>query len=128
MCFIGTALHLEVGSRIRASTGVVVLLEIRLEGRSTRAILLLVSEGRSSSGHEVVIVLVDTRLALLQAPEDEGDTTKEEGTAYSTDHATNNLLVGITETASIIATVRLRRGWIGDDSLAGRGDDTAGTG
>lgn len=39
------ALRLEVGSRVGASSRVVVLLEVRLEGRRTSAVLGLVAQG-----------------------------------------------------------------------------------
>ena len=45
MYFLRAALRLEVSSRIGASSRVVVLLEVRLEGRRSSAVLWLVTKG-----------------------------------------------------------------------------------
>jgi hypothetical protein len=105
MYFSGATLRLEVSSRIWASTGVVVLLEVRLEGRGTGAVLGLVTKSGASAGHEVIVVFVDARLALLHAPEDESDTAEEESTADSTDHASNDLFLGCADAASTVLVV-----------------------
>lgn len=89
-----------------------VLLEIRLEWRGARAVLCLVSKGRSSVEVEVIVVDSDLVLALLHAPEDERDTAKKESTTDATNDAANNLLVGLADAvpASTVSLLRSRKG------------------
>lgn len=86
---------LEVGCRIRPSARVVVLLEIGLERRGTSAVLRFVTEG--SAGVEVEIVIIGSHLVLplLHAPEHESNAAEEQGTAYTSHDASNNLLVAV---------------------------------
>lgn len=103
ICTYPSGGNLKVGCRIRASTGVVVLFEIRLEGRSAIGVLWLVTEGSSGAGHEVVVVFVDPALSLLHAPEDKGDTTEKKSTSNTSNYTTDDLLVGITDATAVVA-------------------------
>jgi hypothetical protein len=71
----------------------VILFEVRLEGRGTGTVLRLVAEGSAGVEVEVVVVGSDLVLALLHAPEHEGNAAQKEGTANAADHTTNDLLV-----------------------------------
>lgn len=94
---------LKVGCRVWTSTGVVILLEIRLEGRGAGSILWLVAEGSAGTEGHVVVVFGDAALSLLHAPENEGDATKKEGTADASDNTTNDLFVGVAQAAAVVA-------------------------
>lgn len=118
---------LEVGCCVGAAAGVVVLLEVRLEGRGAR-VGGLVAEGRAGAGHEVVVVLGDSALALLHAPEDEGDAAEEEGAADAADDAANDLLVAVAQAAAAAAGRALGLGGVGDGGGAGAEDAGAGAG
>ena len=69
---------------------------------------------------------MDTRLTLLHAPEDESNTTEEEGTAYTTDNASNDLLVGIADATAIVAVACLCSRWVCDNGLPSGGKGSAG--
>lgn len=96
---------LEVGSGVGASTWVMVLLEVRLEWRSS-VVVRLVSKSSTSSGHQIIVVLGDPVLTLLHAPEDEANTTEEESTSNTTHYTANDaLLVRAEATAAAILTL-----------------------
>lgn len=84
---------LKVGCRIRTSTGVMILLQVGLEGRGAGAVLGLVAESCTGAERHIVIVFSHTALTLLHAPEDEGDAAEEQGTTNTADNTTNDLLV-----------------------------------
>lgn len=83
--------HLEVGSGVGTDARVVVLLQVRLERRRA---LRLVSQGRAGAGHQVGIILGDTVLLLApHTPAHERDTSEQESTADTANHAPDNGLV-----------------------------------
>lgn len=103
-CTLLAAACLEVGSSVRASTGVVILFKVRLEGRGAGAVLWLLSKRGSSVHVEVVVVGSDLALSLLHAPEDKGNTTEKESTANATDNTADDLLVRVAQaTAAVVA-------------------------
>lgn len=115
--------NLKVGSCIRATARVVILLEVGLEGRGTGAVLRLVAKGGASVEVQVIVISSDLVLTLLHAPEDKGNATEEESAANATDHAANDLLVGVAQAAVVAATIRLRCRWVGECLLtSGNGD------
>ena len=122
-----TVERLEVGRCVRTAAGVVVLLEIRLEGRGAR-VGWLVAESGTGAGHEVVVVLGDAALALLHAPEDESNAAEEEGTADTTDNTADNLLVALAQTATVAAAAALGLRGVGDGCLASGSEEGAGAG
>lgn len=95
------AFRLEIGSGVGASSRVVVLLEIGLEGRGSCA-RGLVSEGSTSTGHQIIIVLGNSVLLLLHAPEDKGDTAKKKSTTNSTNDTSNDVLVGLAQAIAAV--------------------------
>jgi hypothetical protein len=116
---------LEIGCCVRTSAGVVVLLEVRLEGRGA-GVGGLVAKGSTSAGHEIVVVLGDSALALLHAPEDEGNSAEEESTTHATDDTSDDLLVVLAQTTTVAAAAALGLRGVGDGCLAGCGEDSAG--
>jgi hypothetical protein len=89
----------------------VILIKVRLEWRGTGTILWLVAKRSASVEVEVVVVGSDLALTLLHAPEHQGNATKKECTANATNHAANNLLVGVAQAAvvAVVAVLRRRR-------------------
>jgi hypothetical protein len=121
-------LRLKVGCCVGSSSGAVVLIQVGLEGAGSRAVLRLVAEGSSSTGHEVIVVFLDTCLALLHAPEDKGDAAEEQSTSDTSNDATNDLFVGFTDAAVTAFVVALLLcGSLGKRDLSGGGDRGAGT-
>lgn len=114
------ASRLEVGSCIWTTSRVVVLLEIRLEWRGTGAILWLVSERSASVEVQVVVVSCDLALALLHAPEDESNAAEKEHTTDTANDTTDDLLVGVAESAAVVTVRVLRCWWQCDFRLASR--------
>lgn len=125
LCTYPAESGLEVGRRIRSAARVVVLLEVRLEGRGAVGVLRLVT--KSSAGVEVQVVVVggDLVLALLHAPEHKCDATKKQSTADTADYSTDNALVGTAQAATVIAAL-LRRWWVCESGLAGSDESCAG--
>lgn len=99
------ASSLKVGCGVRASTRVVVLLEIRLEWRSPSTVLRLVA--KRSAGVEVQIIIVGSHLilALPHAPENECDAAKEQGTANAANDTTNDLLVRVAQAVAAVGVL-----------------------
>lgn len=122
------ATHLEVRSGIWTSTRVVVLLEVRLEGRGTGAVLRLVSKRSAGVEVQVVVVSCDLALALLHAPEDESNAAEQERTTDTANDTTDNLLVGVAQSTAVAAVRVLRCWWRGDFGLAGCDDSGSGAG
>ena len=119
---------LEVGCRVGASTGVVILVEVLLEGRRPGSVLGFVAESCAGARHEIVVVFLNTCLALLHTPEDESDAAEEQSAADAADNTTNDLLVGFTNTAPssvVVALLCCRR--VGDDGLSSGGGQRPGT-
>lgn len=102
-----------------------VLLQVRLEGRGA-GVGGLVSKSSASSGHEVIVVLGDSALALLHAPEDEGDTAEQKSTTDATDNATDDLLVALAQAATVTARAADGLGGVGYGCLTGGLDKSAG--
>lgn len=126
-CLCAVVGRLEVGCCVGTSAGVVILLQVGLEGRGT-CVGGLVAKRGTGAGHEIVVVLGDACLALLHAPEDEGDAAKEERATDAADDAANDLLVVLAQAAATAACRAVGHGRIGDDGLAGGGDMGAGAG
>ena len=116
------ATRLEVGSGIWTSTRVVVLLEVRLEGRGTGAVLRLVSKRSAGVEVQIIVVSCDLALALLHAPEDESNAAEKERTTDTANDTTDNLLVGVAQSTAVVAVRVLRCWWNGDFGLAGCND------
>jgi hypothetical protein len=68
----------------------VVLLEVRLEGRSV--VLGLVAEGSTRVGHQISIVLGNAILAAPHAPAHERDASEEDGTADAANDTADDAL------------------------------------
>jgi hypothetical protein len=126
LCTCSDKNRLEVGCRVWTYTGVVVLFEVGLEGRGAR--LRLVAKSGTGTSHEIIVVLGDALLALLHAPEDKGNTAKQEGTANTTNNTTDDFLVALAQTAAAVAATFLWRGWLGVLCLSGSCADDAGAG
>lgn len=84
-----------------------VLLEVRLEWRRT-CVGRLVTKSSAGASHEIIVVFSDAALALLHAPENESNTTKEKSTANTSNYAADNLLVALSQTAAVVAATVLR--------------------
>lgn len=95
-----------------------VLLEVRLEGRGA-GVGGLVSKRSAGSGHEVIVVLGNSALALLHAPEDKSDSTEQKSATYTTDNTTDDLFVALAQAATVTARAALGLGWVGHGCLAG---------
>jgi hypothetical protein len=108
---------LEVGCRVRACAGVVVLVEVRLERCGTGTVLRLVAKG--STGVEVQIVVVGSHLvlALLHAPENKGNTTEKECAADAANDTSDDLLVALAQAARVVV-VGLRCWRVGKGGFA----------
>jgi hypothetical protein len=117
---------LEVGCRVRTSTRVVVLLEVRLEGRGTVGILGFVTKSGARVEVQVVVVGGHLVLALLHAPKDKRNASKKEGTTDTANHSTDDTLVGIAQATTVISAAILRRWRVGKCSLAGGDGNCAG--
>lgn len=107
MCAHPATIRLEVGCRIGAPTGVVVLFEVRLERRGAVDILGFISQGRASTKCHIVVIGRNIVLTLLHAPEDESDAAQEKDTTNTTDNATDNVLVGLAQAAAAVTRVLL---------------------
>lgn len=94
-----------------------VLLEVGLEGRGA-GVGGLVTESSAGASHEVVVILGDAGLALLHAPEDEGNATEEEGTANTANDTADDLLVALAKTSAVVGRALRLRGF-GHGCLAG---------
>lgn len=116
--------RLKVCRCIGASSRTVVLVLVR--GRC-RAVLGLVTEGSSSAGHEVIVVFLDTCLALLHAPEDESNAAKQQSTSDASDDTTDDLLVGVAEATIAVACLLFGRSFSEGD-LSSSSDRGAGAG
>lgn len=101
-----------------------VLLEVRLERRSTGVVALVTKSG-AGAGHEVIVVLGDAALALLHAPENKSNTAEEENTADTSNNTTDDLLVALAQAAAAVAAAILGLRCKGLGCLAGGGDGCA---
>jgi len=125
LCTYPGGAGLKVGGSVGASTGVVVLLKVRLEGGGAGTVVGLVAQCSTGVEVEVVVVGRDLVLALLHAPENKSNASQEKSAADAADHAANDLLVGVAQTAIIAAVVGLRGWWVGNAGLAGGNGDRA---
>lgn len=127
MSFVETALGLEVGRCVGPSAGARVLVHVGSVRSGPWAVLRLVTKGCARTGHEVIVVRLDTCLALLHAPEDKGNATEEQGTSNTSNDATDDLLVGVAN-ASVTALIvtLLFCGRFGKGDLSGGCDRGAG--
>lgn len=127
MFFFKAALGLEVGRCVGPSSGARVLVHVGSVGSGPWAVLRLVTKGCARTGHEVIVICLDTCLALLHAPKDKGNATEEQSTSDTSNDTTNNLLVGVADasvTALIVAL--LFCGSFGKGDLSRGGDRGAG--
>jgi hypothetical protein len=113
---------LEVGRRIWARTGIVVLIEVRLERACDSAVLWLVTQRSTRVDVQVIVVSRDLVLTLLHAPEHERNATEEQHTTHTADNAANDLLVALAQATAALAAAVLRRRRVGVLGGAGNGD------
>lgn len=116
--------RLEVCRCVGTSCTVVLIL---VRDGGSRAVLGLVAKGSSRTGHEVIVVFLNTCLALLHAPEDESNATKQQSTSNASNNTANDLLVGVAE-ATVTFITRLFGGCFGEGDLSGGGNRSAGAG
>jgi hypothetical protein len=110
---------LEIGCRVRTPTRVVVLLEVRLEGRGTIWILGFVPKSGACVEVQVVVVGGHLVLALPHAPEDKRNASKKKGTTDAANNSTDDTLVGIAQATTVISAALLRCWRVGKCNLTG---------
>lgn len=105
-----------------------VLVQVGLEWGGTGAVGVLVAEGSTSVVQEVIVVGSDLALALLHAPENEGNAAQQKGTTDTAYNTTDNLLVGVAQAAAVISAALLCIWRIGVGSLTSGNRNIAGLG
>ncbi len=93
-----------------------VLFKVGLEGCG--AGVMLVSKSRASAESHVIIIFVNSCLSPPHTQENQSDTTKQERTANTTDNTADDVLIGLAQTTSTVATA-LCSGGLCNDSCTG---------
>jgi len=125
-CAYPAALGLEIGGRIWASTGIVVLLKVGLERRGLVTGVTLVSKSRACAESHIIIVFVHPRPTLPHAQENERNTAEQKSTTNTADDAADDILIGFAQTAAAIAASLCARR-TGDKSSASSEEGFRGT-